>query len=155
MGRNDYHYIHEPCIYGWKKGAAHNWFGDRKQHTFFEQETKPLEKMTKEELLVFAKSALEARPNTSVAEFDKPSRSLEHPTMKPVELCGYYISNSSREEDIVLDLFLGSGSTMVAAHQMGRICYGTELDPQYCDVIIDRMRKLDPSLTIKLNGKII
>jgi len=152
LGRSDYHFIHEPCIYGWKKGAAHNWYGDRKQHTCFEEELKPLEKMTKEELLVFAKSALEARPNTSVAEFDKPIKSIEHPTMKPVELCGYYIGNSSQETDIVLDLFLGSGSTMVAAHQLGRICYGTELDPFYCDVIIDRMRKLDTSLTVKLNG---
>lgn len=152
LGRNDYHYIHEPCIYGWKEGAAHKWYGDRKQSTFYKETLQDLDKMSKAELLTFAKAALQERPHTSVTEFDKPSKSADHPTMKPIKLCAYYIENSSQKDDIVLDLFLGSGSTMVASHQIDRICYGTELDPFYCDVIIDRMRSLDPDLIVKING---
>ena len=75
-----------------------------------------------------------------------------HPTMKPIPLCEKAISDASKIEDKVLDLFLGSGSTMVAAHQLKRKCYGMELDPKYCQVIIDRMLKLDPSLEVKRNG---
>jgi DNA modification methylase len=78
-----------------------------------------------------------------------------HPTMKPVELCEKAIKNSTQFNGKVLDLFLGSGSTMVAAHQLKRKCYGVEIDPIYCQIIIDRMRKLDDSLTIKKNGVII
>ena len=73
--------------------------------------------------------------------------------MKPIELCEFYINNSSQNNNIIIDSFLGSGSTMVAAHQLNRKCYGMELDPKYCQVIIDRMHKLDPSLEIKINGK--
>lgn len=76
-----------------------------------------------------------------------------HPTMKPIPLCEKAINNSSKENNIVFDLFLGSGSTMVASHQLKRKCYGMELDPKYCQVIIDRMLKLDPTLEIKRNGQ--
>jgi DNA modification methylase len=76
-----------------------------------------------------------------------------HPTQKPVRLASMAIENVCRINDLILDLFLGSGSTMVAAHQLNRKCYGMELDPKYCQVIIDRMHKLDPSLEIKINGK--
>jgi DNA modification methylase len=120
MGRQDYQWKHEPCLYGWKEGAAHNWYSDRKQ--------------------------------TTVLEFNRPSRNAEHPTMKPVELISYQIQNSSKIGDLVSDGFLGSGTTMVAAHQIKRKCYGMELDPKYCQVIVDRMRKLDASLVIKKNG---
>lgn len=106
MGRQDYQWKHEPCLYGWKSGAAHSWHTDRKQ--------------------------------TTVLEFDRPSRSVEHPTMKPVELFAYLLSNSSSKNDVVLDPFLGSGTTMIAAEQLGRKCYGMELSPAYCDVIIKR-----------------
>jgi DNA modification methylase len=75
-----------------------------------------------------------------------------HPTMKPIPLCEKAINNSSKENQIVFDLFLGSGSTMVASHQLKRKCYGMELDPKYCQVIVDRMRKLDSTLEIKKNG---
>lgn len=122
FGRSDYHWKHEPCIYGWLDGASHNWYGDRKQ--------------------------------TSVWDIDRPSRSDEHPTMKPIALCKIPLENSSKKGDIVLDVFLGSGSTMVAAHQLKRKCYGMELDPKYCQVIVDRMKQLDPTLEIKINGEI-
>jgi site-specific DNA-methyltransferase (adenine-specific) len=123
FGRSDYHWKHEPCIYGWLDGASHKWYGDRKQ--------------------------------TTVWDIERPSRSDEHPTMKPIPLCSKPLENSSKQGDVVLDVFLGSGSTMVAAHQLKRKCYGMELDPKYCQVIIDRMRKLDPTLVIKRNGQII
>ena len=121
MGRQDYQWKHEPILYGWKEGAAHNWYSDRKQ--------------------------------TTILEFDRPNRNAEHPTMKPINILEYIINNSSKNNDLIADGFLGSGSTMVAAHQLKRKCYGMELDPQYCQVIVDRMLKLDNTLEVKINGK--
>lgn len=106
MGRQDYQWKHEPCLYGWKEGAAHTWYSDRKQ--------------------------------TTVLDFDKPSRNGDHPTMKPVELFRYQMTNSSKTGDVVYDPFLGSGTTIIAAEQLSRSCYGMELDPKYCDVIVKR-----------------
>ena len=120
MGRQDYQWKHEPCLYGWVEGASHNWFGDRKQ--------------------------------TTILNFDRPQRNAEHPTMKPVPLFAYQINNSSKEGDIVLDGFAGSGTTMVACHQLKRSAFCVEYDPKYCQVILDRMRKLDPNIEIKKNG---
>lgn len=110
MGRQDYQWKHEPCLYGWKEGAAHQWFSDRKQ--------------------------------TTVLEFDRPSRSEEHPTMKPVALIAYQIKNSLGPQGLVYDSFLGSGTTLIAAEQLGRKCYGMEISPQYCDVIVKRWETL-------------
>lgn len=90
---------------------------------------------------------------TSVWEIPKPRSSKEHPTMKPVALVANALLNNSTDGDIVCDWYIGSGTTMVAAHQLGRKCYGIEIDPKYCQVIIDRMLKLDPTLEIKKNGK--
>jgi site-specific DNA-methyltransferase (adenine-specific) len=123
MGRQDYQWKHEPCLYGWKEGAAHGWYSDRKQ--------------------------------TTILEFDRPNRNAEHPTMKPIPLFSYQIGNSSKQGDIVADAFGGSGTTMVACHQMNRKAYLVEFDPKYCQVIIDRMKKLDPSIIIKKNGNAI
>ena len=94
------------------------------------------------------------RTLTNVWDFKRPQRSDLHPTMKPIELCENALNHASKKGNKVLDLFLGSGSTMVAAHQLKRKCYGMELDPKYCQVIIDRMQKLDDTLEIKINGKI-
>ncbi len=121
MGRQDYHWKHEPCLYGWKEGAAHGWYNDRKQ--------------------------------TTVLNFERPQRNAEHPTMKPIPLIAYQMGNSSKAGDVVADGFGGSGTTMVAAHQTNRRCRMMELDPRYCQVIIDRMRKLEPGITILKNGK--
>lgn len=106
MGRQDYQWKHEPCLYGWKDGAGHLWASDRKQ--------------------------------TTVIEFNKPQRSDLHPTMKPVGLFDYQIKNNTKGGDIVLDLFGGSGTTIIACEQNGRVCYSMELDPHYIDVIIQR-----------------
>jgi DNA modification methylase len=77
---------------------------------------------------------------------------MQHPTQKPLEICERAINNSTNQNELILDLFLGSGSTMVASHQLERKCYGMELDPKYCQVIVNRMIKLDPTLSIKRNG---
>lgn len=106
MGRQDYHWKHEPCLYGWKDGAGHLWASDRKQ--------------------------------TTVINYDRPQRNGEHPTMKPVGLFDYQVKNNTKGQDIVLDLFLGSGTTIIACEQNGRIGYGLELDEKYVDVIINR-----------------
>tara|TARA_R100000951_G_scaffold56870_1_gene47744 strand:- start:269 stop:1435 length:1167 start_codon:yes stop_codon:yes gene_type:complete len=93
------------------------------------------------------------RTLTNVWDYKRPQKSDLHPTMKPIELCENALKHASKKGNKVFDLFLGSGSTMVASHQLNRKCYGMELDPKYCQVIIDRMRKLDDTLTIKINGK--
>ena len=122
LGHSDYHYQHEPILYGWKAGGTHYFTSDRTKTTVF--------------------------------DFKKPLRNDIHPTMKPVELWAEFINNSSKIGELVIDSFLGSGTTMVASHQLKRICYATELDPIYCNAIIDRMLKLDPSLIVKKNGEI-
>ena len=92
------------------------------------------------------------RKQTSVWEFQRPKKSEGHSTMKPIALVANAIKNSSKGDDLVIDYFIGGGSTMVASHQLKRKCYGMELDPKYCQVIVDRMLKLDPSIEIKRNG---
>ncbi|MCI8641017.1 MAG: DNA modification methylase [Clostridia bacterium] len=82
------------------------------------------------------------RKQSTVLEFDKPSKNAEHPTMKPIDLLVYLIKNSSKENDIILDLFGGSGSTLIAAEEIQRTCYAMELDPKYCDVIVQRWENL-------------
>ena len=84
----------------------------------------------------------------------KMGRNKEHATAKPIELISKPILHASKKDDIVLDLFLGSGTTMVAAHQLDRKCYGMELDPKYCQVIIDRMKNLDGNIVVKKNGEV-
>lgn len=120
LGRQDYQWKHEPCLYGWKSGAGHAWFSDRKQ--------------------------------TTVIDFDRPKVNAEHPTMKPVGLFGYLIENSTKAGDLVLDLFGGSGTSIIACEQLGRKCCMMELDPRYCDVILARWEKLtENTATLKCN----
>jgi DNA modification methylase len=107
MGRSDYHWKHEPCLYGWKDGASHLWATDRKQSTVIDF----IGKVKKNDL---------------------------HPTMKPVELIEYQVLNNTKGQDVVLDTFGGSGSTLIACEKTGRHSRLMELDPKYCDVIIKR-----------------
>lgn len=110
LGRQDYHWQHEPILYGWKEGGGeHLWFG--------------------------------GRDKTTLWTVKRPTVSKEHPTMKPIELCAKGINNSSLKDGLVLDFFLGSGSTLIACEQTNRICYGMELDPKYVDVIRKRYAK--------------
>jgi site-specific DNA-methyltransferase (adenine-specific) len=98
--------------------------------------------MKKEELKGLLRAIFEDKIPTTVINEDKPTRNKEHPTMKPIKLMARLIQNSSRKNEKVLDLFGGSGSTLIACEQLDRVCYMMELDPAYCDVIIDRWEKL-------------
>ena len=151
MGRQDYHWKHEPCLYGWKAGAAHYFTNDRTKTTVIEDKL-DIKKLKKDELLKLLTEVMSDKTKTSVIHHDKPLKNGEHPTMKPILLLAPLIENSSKPKWIVGDPFLGSGATMVASHQLKRKCYGMELDPKYCQVIINRMQKLDPTLIIKRNG---
>lgn len=121
LGRQDYHWQHEPCLYGWKDGAGHLWASDRKQ--------------------------------TTILEFDRPARNEEHPTMKPVSLFEYQLLNNTKGDDLVLDSFGGSGTTLIAAEKNGRIARIMELDEHYCDVIIKRWLDYTGQQTVEVNGE--
>ncbi len=120
FAEEDYRQDHEPCLYGWTEGAAHYFTTDRKKST--------------------------------VLEYNKPTKNGDHPTMKPVGLLAKQVANSSRVDEIVLDLFGGSGSTMIACEKLNRICYMMELDPKYCDVIVRRWEKLTGRKAEKVAG---
>nr|WP_262904908.1 site-specific DNA-methyltransferase [Hymenobacter pini] len=125
MGRQDFHWKHEPILYGWKEGAAHPWYSDRTQST--------------------------------VLQFDRPSRNADHPTMKPLEILEYLLQCSSKEDDIVFDGFGGSGSLLIACEKTQRSCHSVELDPRYVDVHVRRfvqfMRDNQRRFTIIRNGE--
>ena len=154
LGRQDYQWKHEPCLYGWKEGAAH-YFTNERMHTTVIEDKIDVRKLTKDQMKNMLIDIMSDKNKTTIINCDKPSRNTEHPTMKPILLLAPLIKNSSKENELVADGFLGSGSTMVASHQLNRKCYGMELDPKYCQVIVDRMRKLDPNLVIKRNGELI
>ena len=151
MGRQDYQWKHEPCLYGWKPGAAHYFTDDRTKTTVIEDKIDP-KKLKKDELLKIVEEMFSEKTSTTILRADKPLKNDLHPTMKPILLLAPLIQNSSKNDEIVADGFLGSGSTMVASHQLNRKCYGIEISPKYCQVIIDRMRNLDKELKIFKNG---
>lgn len=137
LGRQDYQWRHESCLYGWKEGAGHYWEGRRDLSTVFDETRGDWKKMSKEQLIAELKR-FDSEVKTSIIYEDKPSRSEAHPTMKPVRLFERLIMNSSKAEDIVLDPFGGSGTTIIAAAKTNRIARVMELDPHYCDVIRKR-----------------
>ena len=138
LGRQDYQWKHEPCLYGWKPGAGHYFISRRDLLTVYEEKDIDIDALTKAEMKDLLKKFLQGSIPTTVIDEDKPLRSEDHPTMKPLKLMGRLIRNSTRPGEIVLDLFGGSGSTLMAAEQLGRVCYMVELDPCYIDVIIKR-----------------
>lgn len=140
LGRQDYQWQHEPCLYGWKSGAGHYFRDIRTETTVFDDE-RPIEELSNKELKELVANYRATIPTTIIRE-NKPSKSEEHPTMKPVKLIARLIGNSSREGELVLDIFGGSGTTMIAAEQLNRRCYMMELDPHYADVIIERWQNL-------------
>ena len=126
LGRSPYQWIHEPCLFGWKKKGKHLWYSDRRQ--------------------------------TTVWEFDKTRKNTDHPTMKPIPLLAYPITNSSMSNTIVLDAFGGSGSTLIACEQTDRICYTIELDEKFCDVIVKRYIEQvgsDEKVSVLRDGKVL
>lgn len=141
LGRQDYQWQHEVALYGWKGGATH-YFAPTRCETTVVDDTVNLKKMSKPELRQLLEEIMSPDTPTTVLRYDKPLASAEHPTMKPVALFARLIRNSSRRGDAVLDLFGGSGTTAVACEQMGRDAYLMELDPAYCDVIVERWERL-------------
>lgn len=152
LGRQDYQWKHEPCLYGWKEGAAHYFVDDRTQCTVIEDKNLEFKKMKKEELVALLEDIYSDKISTTIINENKPSRSDEHPTMKPLKLLARSIKNSSKQGQIVLDLFGGSGSTMMTCEQLNRKCYMCELDPKYVDVIIERWENLTGEKAVKING---
>lgn len=138
LGRQDYQWQHEPVLFGGKEYTDHDpvlyGWKEGEKHRWYNN-----------------------RKQTTLLKFDRPQRNAEHPTMKPIPLIGYLINNSSKPEDLIFDFFMGSGSTLIAAEQLNRRCFGCELDPKYCDVIVDRYKKYklqrNEICDIKLNGE--
>ena len=150
LGRSDYQWMHEPILYGWKPGSAHRWYGGRKLTTIIESgESSPFQKLDDGRwsvkvgdsvMVISGDIQVEEHPE-SVFFFEKPKRSGEHPTMKPVGLIEKMLRASARSGDIVIDAFGGSGSTMIAADRMGMSARLIELDPKFVDVIVRRWQE--------------
>ena len=152
IGRAHYQWKHEPCLYGWK-GQSCRYFIDARNRSSVIQETEEIniDKMKKEEMRDLLRQILDDhRIPTTVINEAKPQKDEDHPTMKPVRLFGYQVTNSSRAGEIVLDTFGGSGTTVVACEQLGRKARIVELDPHYCDVIIARWEKFTGQKAVKL-----
>lgn len=147
LGRSDYQWMHEPILYGWKPGSKHRWYGGRKLTTVMDHgEGGPISKMEDGRwmvkigdsvLIVNGEATLEESP-ASILFHDKPKRSSEHPTMKPVGLIEKMLKSSARSGDIIIDAFGGSGSTLIAADRLGMSARLMELDPKFVDVIVKR-----------------
>ena len=152
LGRQDYQWQHEPCLYGWKDGAAHYFLDNRKQSTVIEDLQPDLAHMKKAEMEALLKEIYAGDIATDVIREAKPNISELHPTMKPLKLIARQIRNSSQPDEKVLDLFGGSGTTLIACEQMDRRCYMMEFDPHYADVIVDRWEQFTGLKALKVNG---
>lgn len=140
LGRQDYQWRHEPCLYGWKDGK--HYFREDRTQTTVQENDKPIvpKKMKKDELVKLCEELLK-EPNeaeSTIIREDKPSSSDLHPTMKPIKLIARLVANSTKRDEIVLDLFGGSGSTLMACEQLGRVCRTVELDEKYATAIVNR-----------------
>ena len=152
LGRQDYQWRHEPCLYGWKQGDGHYFIYDRTQDTVVEQEPLEIDKLSLKEAQNIIKDIYNAGYPTTVLWEKKPVKNDLHPTMKPLTLIGKLIKNSSKRGQLVLDLFGGSGSTLIACEQLGRKCRMMEYDPHYVDAIIERYEQFTGKKAEKLEG---
>ncbi|RHH70108.1 MULTISPECIES: DNA modification methylase [Vagococcus] len=150
LGRQDYQWIHEPCLYGWKDGAAHYFTFDRTQATVIEDKPN-LNKMSKDKLKDYILSIEESQGPTTIIREKKPTANKEHPTMKPIKLLSRQVMNSSKKGQNVGDFFGGSGSTLITCEQLERNCFTMELDPRYADVIINRWENLTGETAVKIS----
>lgn len=155
LSRQDYHHRHEPCLYGWKPGAAHYFVEDRTQDTVME-ESMIFNKMKKQELIDYIlKIEKELEEHSTIIRENKPLKNDIHPTMKPLKLIAKLIINSSRKDDIIMDLFGGSGSTLMAAEQINRTAYLMELDTKYADAIVRRYMSLNKDIKLIRDGEVL
>jgi transferase len=137
LGRQDYQWKHEPCLYGWKDGASHYFVDNRSLATVIEEDEENLKEMTKSELISYIKTMQDTSPTTVFYE-DKPVRNDIHPTMKPLKLIARCVLNSSKKGEKILDSFNGGGSTLMVCERSERVCYAMELDPVYVERTIKR-----------------
>ena len=149
LGRQDYKWKHEPCLYGWKDGAGHYFIDEFNHPTVFEDKI-DFDNLKKDEAIQMLKDIYNDGISTTVIHEDKPTMNDLHPTMKPLRLLARLIRNSSKENEIVLDLVGGSGSTLITCEQLNRKCYMMEYDPVYADVIIDRWETLTGKKAVKV-----
>lgn len=152
LGRQDYQWKHELCLYGWKEGATHYFIDSRTETTTVEDKGIDIKKMSKGEMQELLRKLLSEKISTTIINENKPVKNDLHPTMKPIGLMALSIRNSSRQGEIVLDLFGGSGSTMMACEQINRVCYTMELDPRYCDAIISRYEAMTGKKATLIEG---
>lgn len=165
LGRQDYHWKREPILYGWKPGAAHAWYGGRKQDTVVEEDVDlVIQKECDHFVLSFSngiKSVMVKVPSYEIVfsgddsdsttwRIEKPKKNADHPTMKPIALCARAIQNSSKPGELVLDPFGGSGSTLIACEQTGRTCFTMEFDPVYADVIVKRWEEFTGQKAVRI-----
>lgn len=150
LGRQDYKWKHEPCLYGWKDGSSH-YFIDEFNHPTVIEDKIDFDSLKKEEAVQMLKDIYNDGISTTVIHEDKPTMNDLHPTMKPLKLLARLIRNSSKENEIVLDLFGGSGSTLITCEQLNRQCYMMEYDPVYVDAIIDRYEHLTGKKAVKIS----
>ena len=151
LGRQDYKWMHEPCLYGWREGAGH-YFIEEFNHTTVIEDKVDLAKMKKEDMKKMLEEILASKVPTTVIHENKPSKNDLHPTMKPIKLIAQLVRNSSKKGELVLDLFGGSGSTLITCEQLGRRCNMMEYDPVYADVIIKRWENYTGKKAVKING---
>lgn len=150
LGRQDYQWQHEPCLYGWKAGGSHFFCDSRCESTVIDDRP-DIGKMSKSDLQSLCRELLNRTPcPTSILREDKPARSDIHPTMKPVKLFARLMANSTKKGAAVLDAFGGSGTTIIAAEQLGRRAYAMELSPRYCDAIIARYEALTGQKAVRV-----
>lgn len=150
IGRQDYQWQHEPCIYGWKAGGPHYFCESRCESTGIEDRP-DIAKMSKADLQSLCRELLNRTPcPTTIIREDKPLRSDLHPTMKPVKLFARLMANSTKKGEAVLDIFGGSGTTIIAAEQLGRRAYAMELSPRYCDAIISRWEAMTGKKAVRV-----
>lgn len=149
LGRQDYQWKHEPCLYGWKDGAPHYFIDDRTQSTVLQEDEIDFDKLKKSELKEMLCDII-SNTKSSIIEENKPNSCADHPTMKPIKLMARLIANSTRIGEWVLDTFAGSGATLIAADQLKRNALLIELDPKYCDVIIKRYEQTTGIKAVKV-----
>jgi DNA modification methylase len=151
LGRQDHQWMHEPILYGWKPGAAHKWYGEFNKKTVLDNQP-DVKAMDRSELVNYVRE-LRNTIGTTIVREDKPRRSGEHPTMKPVRLITTQLKNSTRKDDIVIDFCGGSGSTLIACEKLGRQARLCELSPNYVQVIVKRWQEFTGQATLEETGQ--
>jgi DNA modification methylase len=163
----DYQHIYESMLYGWREGVADHYFFPSRSNANVWEDIRDIKTSYEDNYTTIAFQGFQVRikgkieegevirkkQKTNIWRYDKPTVSREHPTMKPINLCAEAIKNSSRQGQIVLDIFGGSGSTLMAAEKTKRICYMMELDEHYATVIIDRWEKLTGLEATKISNQ--